>query len=75
MDDARIAVPAQLRHPHHLVANLRELATKREEPSDWRTPLSRDHLRPLDVSSKSLSRALRIMQALLTEAERRHPSS
>lgn len=56
---SEVPVSERLRRPHPLVSRLR----KGEGMND--------RLRPLDVTRNSVSRALRIMHALLTEAERR----
>jgi hypothetical protein len=73
-----VPVPQRLTHPHPFVVRLRDVSTpKRQprEPFDWRSGyrpvVLTDRLRPLDVSRASLLRALRIMQALISESERR----
>jgi hypothetical protein len=68
----RIPVPERLGRPHPVVAELKE-AARPVKPSGygWQSYSTQRRLRPLDVPRTSLPRALRIMQALLTEAERR----
>jgi hypothetical protein len=68
-----IPVPERLVRPHAIVGRIRELSEPRPRPSglDRLYISSRDLRRGLDVSRPSLGRALRILQALITEAERR----
>jgi DNA-binding IscR family transcriptional regulator len=68
-----ISVPERLIRPHAVVARIRELSKPKPRPSglDRMYTSSRDLRRGLDVSRPSLGRALRILQALITEAERR----
>lgn len=68
-----IPVPERLIRPHAIVVRIRELSRPMPKPSglDRMYIYSRDLRRGLDVSRPSLGRALRILQALITEAERR----
>jgi hypothetical protein len=68
-----IPVPERLIRPHEIVARIKELSKPKPRPSglDRLYTSSRDLRRGLDVSRPSLGRALRILQALITEAERR----
>lgn len=72
-DAPTIAVPERLTRPHPIVTQLKELSAARARASRYGHPaLSGPYpLRGLDVSRQHLPRALRILQALLTEAERR----
>lgn len=72
-DTPTISVPERLTRPHPIVAKLRELSATRASVDRFGRPVSagRDQLRRLEVSRQNRSRALRIMQALLTEAEAR----
>lgn len=68
-----ISVPERLIRPHAIVARVKDLSKPRSRLSglDRLYASSRDLRRGLDVSRPSLGRALRILQALTTEAERR----
>jgi hypothetical protein len=68
-----IPVPERLIRPHAIVARIKELSRPKPRPSglDRMYTYSRDLRRGLDVSRPSLGRALRILQALIVEAERR----
>jgi hypothetical protein len=68
-----IPVPERLIRPHPIVARIRELSRPKPRASglDRLYASSRDLRRGLDLSRQSLGRALRILQALVNEAERR----
>lgn len=67
-----IPVPERLIRPHEIVARIKELSKPKPRPSGLgRLYTSSRDLGGLDVSRPSLGRALRILQALITEAERR----
>lgn len=68
-----IPVPERLIRPHAIVTRIKELSKPKPRPSglDRMYVYSRDLRRGLDVSRPSLGRALRILHALITEAERR----
>jgi hypothetical protein len=68
-----IPVPERLIRPHAVVARIKELSkpAPRLRGLDRMYAYSHDLRRGLDMSRPSLGRALRILQALITEAERR----
>jgi hypothetical protein len=68
-----IPVPERLVRPHAIVARIKGLSKPRPRSSglDRLYASSRDLRRGLDVSESSLGRALRILQALITEGDRR----
>jgi hypothetical protein len=68
----RIPVPERLGRSHPVVAELKEAARPPKVAGyGWGGYQVERRLRPLDVPRGNLPRALRIMQALITEAERR----
>jgi hypothetical protein len=70
--DSAITVPASLRGAHPIVAATRDSTSGLKPGDDGRLDVGRKHgVVHLQVSREQLSRALRILQAIITEAERR----
>lgn len=65
-DAPQISVPERLTKPHPLVTKLKE-AAKPLPKNQWGWTIPRQGIHPLEVSREQLPRALRIIQALISE--------